>query len=302
MKEKNTENERFLKFLYHTAPGRLLLKPLSSRALSVLCGRFLDSGLSRPLIAPFVRRHGIDLSEYQGGGDGDGDGGTGGFHSFNEFFTRKIREGKRPFDPAPEALIAPCDGFLSAYEILPGGTVIPVKYSRYTVASLLNGDPVAEELPGGLCLVFRLCTYHYHRYCYFDGGEKERSAAIRGRLHTVRPVALADVPVFTENCREYTVLRTEHFGRAVQMEVGAMLVGKIRNRDGGAAVRRGEEKGMFLYGGSTVIVLLRAGTASLRDDLLPALQRGEEVPVKMGERIGCGTAPEGSYAEGSDTA
>ena len=50
-----------LRFLYHTPLGRLLLRPLCARPLSRLCGRFLDSPLSKPLIRPFVRRNGIRL-------------------------------------------------------------------------------------------------------------------------------------------------------------------------------------------------------------------------------------------------
>ena len=83
------------------------------------------------------------------------------------------------------------------------------------------------------------------------------------------------------------MIETERFGRAVQMEVGAMLVGRIVNdhlwpRD----VKRGEEKGHFAFGGSTVIVLLQKGSAELLPELLEASARGEETPVRMGQRIG----------------
>lgn len=81
--------------------------------------------------------------------------------------------------------------------------------------------------------------------------------AIQGRLHTVRPVALEQRRVFCENCREYTVLESKHFGRAIQMEVGALMVGRICNYHQTRNVRRGEEKGRFEFGGSTVILLLQ---------------------------------------------
>ena len=164
--------------------------------------------------------------------------------------------------------------------------MIPVKQSRYTISSLLGGDSVSENYQNGICLVFRLRVDHYHRYCYVDSGVKGENVFLPGKLHTVRPIALEQFPVFVQNCREYTVIKTENFGEAVQMEVGALLVGKIKNHHGPGEVRRGEEKGMFLYGGSTVIVLLEEGRAYLPEELYQAAENGIETPVKMGQRIG----------------
>ncbi len=267
---------KLLDFLYHTAPGRLLLKPLAGRKLSGLCGRMLDRPLSRLLIPGFVRRTGIDVGDFE----------LGGVRSFNDFFCRPIKAGKRPADPAPEALIAPCDGALTACPVRQD-TVIAVKQSRWTLRSLLRDPALAKEFEDGLCLVFRLQVADYHRYCWFDSGRKGQNVFLPGMLHTVRPIALAEYPVFTVNCREYTVLESEYFGRAVQAEVGAMLVGRIVNlcREP-AEVRRGEEKGHFEYGGSTVLLLLKAGAAELRPDLAAASAAGIETPVRMGERIG----------------
>ncbi len=267
-----------LRFLYGTVPGRVCLKLLCMPWVSRLCGVFLDSRVSRPLIASFVRRNGIDLTEYE----------AVDYPSFNAFFSRRIRENRRPVAAGSNALIAPCDGLLSVYPIR-GDTVIPVKQSRYTISSLLGGDGAAADYENGLCLVFRLCVHHYHRYCYVDSGVPGPTVRLPGKLHTVRPIALAQFSVFTENCREYTVIETEHFGKVVQMEVGAMLVGKIRNYPKSGPVRRGEEKGMFLYGGSTVILLLREGAARLPEALYEATARGAETPVRMGQELGRGT-------------
>ncbi|MDD6094633.1 MAG: phosphatidylserine decarboxylase [Clostridia bacterium] len=242
---------------------------LCSRWVSKAAGAFLDSRLSKPLIKPFVKKSGIDLDDYE----------SDGFESFNDCFTRKIKAGKRPFSENDKDLCAPCDGLLCAYKI-ENGTVLPVKQSAYTVSSLLGNDSIAESFSGGTCLCFRLCVDNYHRYAFFDRGTVQKRRFIPGRLHTVRPIALEKYPVFTENCREYTVLETENFGRAVYVEVGAMLVGKIKNRDV-KEFSRGEEKGMFLYGGSTVILLLEKGAARVREEYFS----GEEIPVKMGETL-----------------
>lgn len=269
------ERELMLRCMYHTVPGRVLLKALSGRRFSALCGRFMDSSLSRPLIRRFVRKNHIDLNEYI----------TTRFRSFNDCFTRRIRPEMRPIPHNPRALIAPCDGRLSAYHIS-DGLVMPIKQSWYSVSDLLGGDPIAEIYRDGVCLVFRLCVDNYHRYCYIDNATKGRNVFLPGQLHTVRPIALSRVPVFIRNCREYTVMDTAAFGPVTQIEVGALLVGRILNHDAETRVRRGAEKGMFLYGGSTIVLLLRDGAADLPASLFEATARGEETPVRMGEILG----------------
>lgn len=263
-----------LRFLYRTVPGRVCLKLLTARWVSTVCGVFLDSRFSKVLIRRFVRNNGIDLSQFE----------SDGFTCFNDCFSRKIKDGLRPFPEDETVLASPCDGLLSAYR-LQEDTVIPVKQSAYTLSSLLRDDALAERYRDGVCLVFRLCVTHYHRYGYPVSGVKGENRFIKGRLHTVRPIALEALPVFTENCREYTVIETERFGSVLQMEVGAMLVGKICNYHGSGTVTRGDEKGMFRYGGSTIILLLEKDRAAVDERFFEATADGRETPVVMGERL-----------------
>ena len=274
----NSGGGKFLSFLYGTAPGRLLLKPLVSRPVSKVCGALMNTRISALFVPAFVKRNGIDLSDYE----------PVNYGSFNDFFTRQVKAGHRPVDTDPAHLIAPCDGLLTVYGIS-DSTVFTVKQSRFTLAGLFGGvrDDLVRGFDGGLCLVFRLCVNHYHRYCYFDSGSKGENVFISGKLHTVRPVALEALPVFTENCREYTVIESDSFGKAVQMEVGALLVGKILNHDSSGAIVRGREKGMFLFGGSTVILILSKDTAEINSDIIETNRRGEEYRVKLGQTIGC---------------
>ncbi len=259
-----------LRFLYHTIPGRMLLKPLTAPALSVSAGHVLDHPVSKILIPGFIRQNHIDMDEYE----------ETSYTSFNDFFCRKIRSGLRPIDPNPEHLASPCDGYLSIYPITED-LVIPVKQSQYTISSLLRNHRTAKRYDGGWCMVFRLCVNHYHRYCYPDAGLKSRAKRIKGVLHTVRPTALEALPVFKENTREYCLLRTKRFGTITQMEVGAMLVGRISNHPGHKTVERGQEKGYFQYGGSTIILLIQKDRIKLPKSLECAI----EVPVSMGQTI-----------------
>ncbi len=232
----------------------------------------MDSRASKCLIAPFIRKNGIDLREYR----------VEAYKTFNAFFTREIRPECRPI--AGEGLIAPCDGLLSAYKI-DDALRLPIKGSVYSVRTLLGGDPRADRFQNGTALVFRLCVHHYHRYRFFDDCTPERGAFIPGVLHTVRPIALENADVFHQNCREVTFLNTEHFGLAAQIEVGAMLVGKIQNIPILHSVRRGAEKGRFLYGGSTIVLLLERNAAEFPEELFAMTKNNLEKDVRLGERL-----------------
>lgn len=261
--------------LYNTVYGRFLLKILTTPAISKIAGVFMNSHLSVLGIKWFIKANNIDMSDYK----------TENWRSFNEFFTRKIKVGKRPLDMHENALISPCDGYLSVCDINEDSS-FEIKNSVYTMRELLNGDPVCDMYEGGLCLIFRLTPADYHRYVYPDNGAKGKNFFIPGKLHTVRPVAFDKYPVFKTNSREYTILRTNNFDDVVFMEVGAMLVGKICNNHQEHNFRRGEEKGRFEFGGSTIIMLLKKDVADVNDDIRQCNAQGKEYMVKLGEKIG----------------
>ena len=264
-----------LKTLYNTRTGGYVLKIITRPGFSRTGARVLDSRYSRLYIKRFIRRNGIDMSEYV----------PMRYRSFNDFFIRKIKPGARPVDMDERALVSPCDSVLSAYRINPG-SVFNVKGADYTVSSLLENDGLAEKYRGGLCLIFRMMPVNYHRYIYPDQGTKEENIAIPGKLHTVRPVALNKYSVYATNSREYTTLHTKNFGVVVVMEVGALMVGRICNHHQKHSFTRGEEKGYFEYGGSTIIMLLQKNRARLDEELMGCMESGQEIPVRLGQRIG----------------
>lgn len=276
MSEKEVKKEsRGLRILYGTFIGRIFLKILSSRVVSKIVGKFMDTRLSKPLIKKFVKKNNINLDDFY----------SDSFKCFNDCFTRKIKEDRRPIDMEDSSFIAPCDALLSAYKITEE-TRLNIKGSIYSVSDIFENKELADKYNEGICLVFRLCVTHYHRYIYLDSGNKCDNHFIKGKLHTVRPIALEALPVFKRNCREYTLMHTDNFGDVTQMEVGAMLVGKIKNHHGEYSMKRGEEKGMFLYGGSTIIVFIEKDKVSFDNSYFEATERGEEVDVLMGQCLG----------------
>lgn len=264
-----------LRFLYTTLPGRVVLKILINPLISKIGGLYLSCPLSIVHINRFIKNNSINMNEYI----------SEKYRCFNDFFTRRIRPEARPVDIARDRLIAPCDGRLSIYKINER-SVIGIKGSRYSISDLVENEHLAKKYSNGICLVFRLCVDDYHRYCYVDSGVKSKNVYIKGKLHTVQPIAVRRYPVYVQNSREYTVIKSENFGRVTQIEVGAMMVGKIHNHHGEGKIKRGQEKGMFLFGGSTIVLLLQENKAVIDKDLVAETAKGREVVVRMGQKIG----------------
>ena len=271
----NEGQNKLLKKLYGSAGGRILLKGLTAPALSRTVGKFMDSRYSKPLIKPFIKKSGIDTSEYV----------MDCIYSYNSFFTRKVKPSRRPIDYTPDHLISPCDSKLTAYKI-GRNSIFRIKGSRYRVSDLLQNEFLADRFKGGYCLIFRLEVNDYHRYCYIDNCTKTDNIFIQGELHTVNPIALERYNIYKRNSREYTVMHTDNFGDVVQVEVGAMMVGRIVNHHGECTVRRGDEKGMFEFGGSTIVMLFEKDSIAIDEDILRNSANGDETAVKYGEKIG----------------
>lgn len=266
---------RVLHFLYNTKVGGWIVSIMIRPWVSNLAGKLMDSGISRIAIRPFAKKNKIDLSQFE----------DRKFTSFNDFFTRRIKEELRPIDREKTHLISPCDSKLTVYPI--SDTMqVTVKGTKYTLQTLLRNPELAKKFEGGWFLLFRLTKDDYHRYCYVDDGIKGENVHIQGVYHTVNPVAGEHYRIYRENTREYSLLESENFGSLLMMEVGAAMVGRIVNNDGSGPVCRGQEKGRFEFGGSTVILCLQKDTVILDEDLLENTQKGAETVVRQGQRIG----------------
>lgn len=265
-----------LRFLYRTALGRIFLKLFVMSWLSKFGGAVLETRVSRLFIKGFIQKNKINLEEAERS--------VGEYASFNDFFKRKRKADYLRVDSSTVHFISPCDAFLSVYEI-GEDSIFCVKGVSYSLTGLLRERKLAESFRGGKALIFRLTPAHYHRYVFAESGSIIFEKKIPGALHCVRPIAMEKFPVFIQNSREYIVNETKGFGRLVQMEVGALMVGRISNHTHEGLAVRGEEKGCFEFGGSTIILLIQKDKLILRDDIKEATLK-EEVSVKLGEAIG----------------
>lgn len=267
--------DRMLEWMYGTPIGRVLVKLMIRPRVSRAAGWLLDRRISALAVGPFIRKNRISMVDFE----------ERRFTSFNDFFTRRLKPGRRPVDREACHLIAPCDSKLTVYPIEPDFRFW-VKGTEYTLGGLLQNEVLARNFLGGTLLLFRLTVGDYHRYAYPDDGFIGQSVRIQGVYHTVNPAAASRYPIYRENTREYALLKSENFGTILQMEVGAAMVGRIVNGPGERQVVRGEEKGRFEFGGSTVILLLQKDAAALDADIVQNTREDVETVVQLGQRIG----------------
>lgn len=263
-------------FLYKNPLGRGLLCAIQHTPALKLGAWFMASGASKGMISSYIRRNGIDMTPFAGQS----------YRSFGEFFARKMELPQREYDP--QSFISPCDGLLSLYPIS-DELVIPMKGSHYQVSDLIPEKEIADSFQGGLCLIFRLEASDYHHFCAFDDCNRHQTHFIPGQLHSVQPIACETVPVYRLNRRWWTMLDTEHFGTAAQVEVGAMLVGGVKYAKQTGHLAKGEEMGNFELAGSTIAILISAQARqrlTLRDKFAPAWNGQTEIAVKLGEEVG----------------
>lgn len=265
-----------LSFLYNTKLGRVTLNPfVKSACFSKLVGKFMDSHLSRVIIKPFIKLSKINTDDYE----------CKKYQSFNDFFIRKIKAEKRVIIKDDNAFISPCDAKFTCFKIR-NNLIFDVKHSKYSVSSIIRDSKLASSFKGGYAMVFRLSPDDYHRYCYIDDGKIIKNYKIDGLFHTVNPVSYEHFKVFKENTRECTLLETKHFKTVMYTEVGALLVGKIHNHKKLGSFKKGEEKGYFMYGGSTIVILVQKNCLIIDKELVSNSKKGLETYVKYGEKIG----------------
>ena len=273
---ERTYKKDTLDFLYGRRFGRVLRQLIVSRPIfSKLYTKRMYRRSSVSEIPAFIEENGIK---------------TGDFVSKNwtclaDFFIREPKAAARPWDPDPQRMPSPADARLMAYSINEH-TEIQVKGFTYEIAELLHDPDLAYAYCGGICLIYRLTMADCHRFYHIDDGTMvSASEAIRGRLHTVGPLSDGRQAVLRENSRVVSILDTKHLGTVAQIEVGALTVGSIINHDM-RSFKRGDEKGYFQPGGSTIVQLIQADRLKIDEDIAAASLDGIETKVLLGEGIG----------------
>jgi len=273
--------EPWLRFIYENPIGGFFLWALVKRSLfSRYYGWKMDMRASGGKVLPFIVKYNLNVEEFTKS--------PFLFKTFNEFFYRTLKKEARPIDPDENAVVFPADGRHLGFANIDLADGFYAKGAKFTLAELLNKPALAEKFSGGTMVISRLCPVDYHRFHFPIAGKPSEPVKIAGPLFSVSPIALRKhVEYLVQNKRAYTVLETERAGTVVCMEVGATNVGSIvqtfiSTRD----VAKGEEKGLFKFGGSCVITLFQAGRVKLADDLVRESSNQIETYARMGDRMG----------------
>lgn len=288
----------------HSPRGALLisaLRLLPRNAISRLAGRLLSVRLPQPVqrwqILLASRWFGINLAEVRDPIDS--------FGCFQDFFVRALAPGTRPVDPAPDAIVSPCDGTWGESGTISDGQVLQLKGRLYSLAALLGNVADARYYEGGTFATLYLSPGDYHRFHSPCDVSVSRVRYLPGSLWPVNRAGLEGIDsLFAQNERICTFMdvagQTQPEGVCV-VAVGATMVGKIRlnfdplatNCEGATTEVReygdgygtsrpqlaaGAEWGRFEFG-STLVVLVAEDVGQL--DCQPS-----GAPVQMGARIG----------------
>jgi phosphatidylserine decarboxylase len=275
-----------IKFVYDNSFGQMLAPMIASKPISQLYGCYQDWSISKNKVAPFVEKFKIDLSLYKAGSISVSKK-ENSYKNFNEFFIREFESKKREFIDDEGKMPAFCEARYFGHEAVNDDVKVPVKGKLLNSDDLLGGSKWSQTFAGGPLLIARLCPVDYHRYHYPLTGETLDSFQIKGQYHSVNPIALTSKPeIFLINERRASILETEHFGKLAYIEVGAAMVGKIiQSHDEAKSHSKGDEKGYFLFGGSTVILLGEKGKWSPSEDILGNTRDGIETYLHLGDEV-----------------
>lgn len=279
--EELIAGKKYIEWTYESPVGKNITELIAKRKLfSKLYGMYCDTKFSSKKIKSFVDDFNIDmnLSVKQ----------INEFSSFNDFFVRKLNNDARPFDKNPNILVSPGDGRLTAYENIDLKNLVQIKGLTYSLYDLINDDSIAEKYSNGTCIILRLCPTDYHRFHFIDSGIPTKTIPIKGHYYSVNPIALNNIPnLFCQNKREWSILHSDNFGDILNIEVGATCVGSIiQTYSPNKKIKKGDEKGYFKFGGSTIVLFLQKDTVKIDSDILNQSKLGFECKVNCGEHIG----------------
>jgi phosphatidylserine decarboxylase len=283
-KTEKVFGERWLRFAYETPAGRFAVWLFARRAFfSWYYGRRMKERSSDVLIIKFIGDYGINVSEFVKS--------PFDFKTFNEFFHRALKPESRPISPGAGTAVFPADGRHLAFPDVDRADGFYVKGAKFTLEGLLGDAELAGPLSGGSMLISRLCPSDYHRFHFPVAGIPGNPRLVKGKLYSVSPIALRrNILYLVRNKRFVTLVESTMFGTVAMVEVGATNVGSIvQSFVPGRPVLKGEEKGMFAFGGSCVITVFARSRIVFDADIVRQSASCIETYARMGDRLGIAT-------------
>ena len=205
--------------------------------------------------------------------------------SFNDFFSRTLKPEARPIQRASDVIVFPADGRHLGFQDLSEVESVFVKGQSFDLVTFLGDPALADRYRKGSAVLSRLCPTDYHRFHFSVDGVPDTPQHINGMLYSVNPMALRQsLKYLWQNKRVLTRVQTKTCGQVLVMEIGATNVGSIiQTYTAGKSVERGEEKGMFRFGGSATMTFFEPGKVQLAEDLLQYSSQSTELYAHMGD-------------------
>ncbi len=218
------------------------------------------------------------------------------YATFNEFFTRELKEGLRPISDSP--IVSPVDGTISEVGDIKNGQLLQAKGITYSLEQLLGGNKERAKLyKNGQFITIYLSPRDYHRIHMPCTGTLKEQVHIPGRLFSVAKHTVKTVKgIFARNERVVASFDTE-FGSMAMVLVGAINVAAIETvwhglitppkgetitsksyKSKKVQIDKGKEMGRFNMG-STVILVFQNDAPKLSDSLAvdQTLELGESL-------------------------
>lgn len=273
----------------------ILLQYLAPKQLiTIIAGKLANlacPSLTPKVIVWFVKRYQVNMQEAANPE-------ISSYKTFNDFFTRRLKNGARPLEHA--AFICPVDGAISQFGAINNDQIFQAKGHHYTTLSLVAGnEALAKQVENGSFACLYLSPKDYHRIHMPCDGKLIRMTYVPGDLFSVNPTTAANVPnLFARNERVVCEFISENHGTFVMVLVGATIVGSMATTwhgiinpprskainswsytDQDITLRQGEEMGKFLLG-STVVMLFE------KDQLTFNPNWHASQTIKLGEVMG----------------
>lgn len=278
--EEKIYYEKVIRFFYgNNSLGRFFAKITATYpAISKFYGYLQTLPASSKKILPFIQKYHINTSEFLIPPEE--------FCSFNDFFTRKLKPQARPI--AQSDAVIPADGRFLFYQDIDACDGFVLKGEKFSLASLVGSESLAEKYQGGSMVLGRLNPTDYHRFHFPCDGTPSFPRMINGLLYSVNPIALKqNLSRFTKNKRCITTLETYHFGKVLYLEVGATNVGSINQTyQPNVNYHKGDEKGFFAFGGSALVLLFEKNRIIFDQDLCFNSEQHLETLCHMGQSLG----------------
>lgn len=241
----------------------------------------MNKASSRAKVAPFIQDFEVDSDDFLDPVES--------YQSFNEFFYRKLKPAARPIRGDEHQAVFPADGRHLCLPDVTSADSFFVKGQGFDLEKLLGSKDLAAEYEHGSLLLSRLCPTDYHRFHFPVGGNAGETTELNsGRLFSVSPIALRKrLAYLWENNRTCCIVDSASFGKVAVLEIGATCVGSILQTYSPGTVDKGDEKGYFAFGGSSVITIYKKGAIQFSDDLVEHSARQTEVYAHIGDVCGC---------------